>query len=441
MAQPPPASTPAGNSSSSSSSTQFNVLFGGLPAYYATNSPIPVQIAAQNTSATNPPPGAIPILFTPQPVQVRTDPKPNSNGAAKKLKSPSKGTDTANVSMIPAISLISPQLQLIGGGDFSSLLSPAPFGSGDNSLFSLLESPNPVFDTNTGSMISSLPNGMRLLSPQTSLMNSNSPFPVRRAFPTTRQGQDGNLSQLAFKNIRRQRKNQNPDNSSEDGKDNIGNSAIKQSNVPNSSNVKLDMLSDDESSENSSQHPDESDLISPVIPLFDDQVQFNFSSRKNDFDHLLATPIPINFSIAAIYQPSNLSNNTHNFESNLDLSDQSEDKKKRQKPSSDPAPQRKRKPVSKSKIKSSKSKVLSEHEDNEQDFKFLTDPLSSENAEDDRIYAQVACMPCFKAKIRCNDERPCSNCIKRNRSGSCVDRSHKPRGRPKKIKPEDENPE
>ncbi|KAL2133904.1 hypothetical protein VTI74DRAFT_1469 [Chaetomium olivicolor] len=42
-----------------------------------------------------------------------------------------------------------------------------------------------------------------------------------------------------------------------------------------------------------------------------------------------------------------------------------------------------------------------------------------------------ACVPCKKAHLRCDAERPCSRCISTNKEGSCVDVQHKKRGRPR----------
>jgi hypothetical protein len=159
------------------------------------------------------------------------------------------------------------------------------------------------------------------------------------------------------------------------------------------------MLSDDDSSESSSQHLDESDFSSEFV----DQRFTDFISNLDQTENKkrqMPSSEPVDQRMT-------------DFISNID---QHEKKKKRQNPISETA----------SKIKSK------EHKD---DFKFSADPLESANAEDDRIYTQVACMPCFKSKLKCNDERPCSNCVKRNRADICVDRSHKTRGRPRKIKP------
>jgi hypothetical protein len=57
----------------------------------------------------------------------------------------------------------------------------------------------------------------------------------------------------------------------------------------------------------------------------------------------------------------------------------------------------------------------------------------SKSENGDRVYAPVACVPCFKAKIRCDAQRPCGNCQKKDRADKCVDRSHKQRGRPRKM--------
>ncbi|KAK4103605.1 hypothetical protein N658DRAFT_281075 [Parathielavia hyrcaniae] len=42
-----------------------------------------------------------------------------------------------------------------------------------------------------------------------------------------------------------------------------------------------------------------------------------------------------------------------------------------------------------------------------------------------------ACVPCKKAHLRCDAQRPCSRCTSTNKEGACVDVQHKKRGRPR----------
>ncbi|KAI6376760.1 hypothetical protein MCOR25_002723 [Pyricularia grisea] len=42
-----------------------------------------------------------------------------------------------------------------------------------------------------------------------------------------------------------------------------------------------------------------------------------------------------------------------------------------------------------------------------------------------------ACVPCKKAHLRCDSQRPCSRCISNGKEDSCVDVQHKKRGRPR----------
>ncbi|KAL2260538.1 hypothetical protein VTK26DRAFT_5424 [Humicola hyalothermophila] len=42
-----------------------------------------------------------------------------------------------------------------------------------------------------------------------------------------------------------------------------------------------------------------------------------------------------------------------------------------------------------------------------------------------------ACVPCKKAHLRCDAQRPCSRCLSNNKEAACVDVQHKKRGRPR----------
>ncbi|OAA68907.1 Zn(2)-C6 fungal-type DNA-binding domain protein [Cordyceps fumosorosea ARSEF 2679] len=58
-------------------------------------------------------------------------------------------------------------------------------------------------------------------------------------------------------------------------------------------------------------------------------------------------------------------------------------------------------------------------------------PLSPRSQRKTKGHVASACVPCKKAHLRCDSQRPCARCVSHGKEDTCVDVRHKKRGRPR----------